>query len=49
MTLLNTYIIEDNHKIIQSFEDFGMENPTLFSIVGMAKSLRDGLKDISII
>jgi len=49
MTLLNTYIIEDNIKIIQSFEDFGMENPTLFSILGKAKSLRDGLKDISLI
>ena len=26
-----------------------MENPTLFSILGKAKSLRDGLKDISLI
>jgi two-component system LytT family response regulator len=49
MTLLNTFLIEDNVKIIQSFENFGMENSSIFSIVGKAKSLRDGLKDISII
>ena len=49
MTLLNTYIIEDNIKIIQSFEDFGMQNPTLFSIVGKAKSVKEGFKEITLL
>ena len=49
MTLLNTFLIEDNAKIIQSFEDFGMENPTLFSIVGKAKSVKEGFKEITLL
>ena len=49
MTLLNTFLIEDNAKIIQSFEDFGIENPTLFSIVGKAKSVKEGFKEITLL
>ena len=47
MTLLNTFIIEDNLKTIQSFEAFGIENSSIFSIVGKAKSIKEGVKEIS--
>ncbi len=47
MTLLKTFIIEDNLKTIQSFEAFGIENSLIFSIVGKAKSVKEGLKEIS--
>lgn len=47
MTLINAFIIEDNLKIIQSFETFGIENSSVFSIVGKAKSVKEGVKEIS--
>jgi two-component system LytT family response regulator len=47
MTLLKTFIIEDNLKTIQSFEAFGIENSSFFSIVGKAKSVKEGLKELS--
>jgi two-component system LytT family response regulator len=47
MTLLKTFIIEDNLKTIQSFEAFGIENSSIFSIVGKAKSVKEGLKELS--
>ncbi len=46
MTLINAYLIEDNVKIIHSFETFGTENSMTFSIIGKAKSVKEAVKEI---
>ena len=46
MTLINAFLIEDNLKTIQSFETYSSENPTSFSIVGKAKTVKEGLEEI---
>ena len=48
MTLLKTFIIEDNLKTIQSFEAFGIENSSFFSIVGKAKSVKEWEDEIDL-
>lgn len=46
MTLINAFIIEDNVKTIQRFDAFGIENSSIFSIVGKAKSVKEAVKEI---
>lgn len=48
MTLIKAFIIEDNLKTIENFEVFGIENSSIFSIIGKAKSVKEGVKEISL-
>ena len=49
MTLINAFLIEENLKTVQSFETFSKENSSIFSIVGKAKSVKEGFKEITLL
>jgi two-component system LytT family response regulator len=49
MTLIKAFIIEENLKTIQSFEAFAIENSSIFSIIGKSRSVKDGVKEISLL